>query len=118
VYLQIKGPKDIDSGMLINFTDIKAAFRKFLDTDYDHHMLLHPDDPAIDGLSPEDRKTWGITLMEWHADPTVENFALTVLAWAKRQWSERHYRIHVRVEEGPTNAVEVGDADPLWEDHA
>jgi 6-pyruvoyl tetrahydropterin synthase/QueD family protein len=118
VFLTIYGPMDPVSGMILDFTDVKHKFRTFLDTHYDHHFLLNPQDPlvALMCLGPEALNTmeedWGITYTDG-CDPTVENFARIILDWARNTFP-REYRYHVKVFEASTNAVEYGDFMPRY----
>jgi 6-pyruvoyltetrahydropterin/6-carboxytetrahydropterin synthase len=67
--LQMYGPVD-DKGMVcgLDFGDVKHIYRKHLDTDYDHHLLLNEDDVLL-----QQAELPGVQIMP--SDPTTENLA-------------------------------------------
>lgn len=119
VYLTIYGPMDPTTNMLANldFADVKGPWRKWLDDNYDHHLLLNPDDDLIavltDTFSSHILGQWGITTTD-HGDPTVENFARIVYEWSKKEFARGSIplKFHVKVYEATTNAAEYGDLLP------
>jgi len=80
VELELGG--DVNSrGLLcgLDFGQVKAGFRNYLDTDYDHSLLLNAQDPWAEdqgfGLLP------GLKVMS--VDPTTENIAARIGIWAQ-----------------------------------
>lgn len=57
-------------GMVLDFSDIKRVVSAWIDTQLDHRMLLHKDDPLVPMLSE-----WGEPLFLMDANPTAENIA-------------------------------------------
>ena len=117
VFLRIAGPMDPISGMVMDFGPIKSAWRGWLDDNYDHHLLLNPEDPLIvhllnhgGGFGEKTIEEWGITLTDG-CDPTVENFAKMNYHWAKDHFQQygQMYKFHVKVFEAASNAAEYGE---------
>jgi 6-pyruvoyltetrahydropterin/6-carboxytetrahydropterin synthase len=106
VELSIFGPKDQD-GMILEFGDVKAKWRGFLDESYDHHMLLNPDDPLVDSCDIHQLADWGITLMPQRVDPTVENVA-EMFAFNAQYIFGPHYQYHIKLREAASNWAEFG----------
>jgi len=74
-------------GMLagLDFGQVKAGFRNYLDTDYDHSLLLNARDPLAGNLNVQDTEGWvqlpGLKVMS--VDPTTENLAARIGLWAQ-----------------------------------
>lgn len=72
ITLDVRGPMD-QTGMVVDFGDLKQQFRQYLDTNFDHRLLLNRQDPlmALDlpGAVPFD------------GDPTVEEIARHLHGW-------------------------------------
>lgn len=73
----------------ISFGDLKKEFRSFLDSTFDHHLLLNEQDPwagpvALPDGSQGDGKfiTQLPGLMVMPGDPTTENLAKWIAEWA------------------------------------
>lgn len=97
VTMQVKGKLD-SNGILegISFTDLKQLFRHYLDTEFDHHVLLNVDDTwakpliplgatesAMHGLSAFTRDAIYLPgLKTCPGDPTTENIAMWIANWA------------------------------------
>jgi 6-pyruvoyl-tetrahydropterin synthase len=92
VELQMWGSID-DNGIMegMEFGDVKQVFRHFLDTSFDHHLLLNQDDPFAKVLQIPFRTTAGETvtrelelpgLAVCTEDPTTENLAKWIGGWA------------------------------------
>lgn len=67
-----------DRGMLVDFGDIKQPMKEWIDTNLDHRMLLHRDDPMV-GLLEERNEP--LYLMDMN--PTAENIAKTLFEAAR-----------------------------------
>jgi 6-pyruvoyltetrahydropterin/6-carboxytetrahydropterin synthase len=80
VTLEVFGEPDA-TGVIINFTDMKKAFRGFLDGHYDHRLLLNKQDPLLEDV-PEPGQTLYPGLQVMKGDPNTENFAELILQWA------------------------------------
>jgi len=106
IHLELWGPVN-DDGILmgIDFGDLKKAYRAYLDSNYDHHLLLNAKDPYVDFVLN------GTVVVD--GDPTVENISKWVGEWAY-EWGENagpngdHLpinRIKVTVRETGTNGA-------------
>jgi 6-pyruvoyltetrahydropterin/6-carboxytetrahydropterin synthase len=72
VTLSLTSPKLDNQGMVMEFGQLKAAWRAWLDAHLDHTLMLHQDDPlvaALQQVSPD------LRLFLLPADPTTENLA-------------------------------------------
>jgi 6-pyruvoyl-tetrahydropterin synthase len=102
------------TGMIMDFGEVKKKFREFLDTNYDHHLLLNPTDPLITFMGDNDPhyrgllNNWGVTVTDGR-DPTVENFASIIYEWAKKTWTDDWFKFNVKVYEAATNCASYGD---------
>jgi 6-pyruvoyl-tetrahydropterin synthase len=93
---------------MIEFGSVKYAFRNYLDTTYDHHLLLNIDDPWA---APIDVATKGHVHQEFLpglvttvGDPTTENIAAWVAEWAVLNYA---CDVTVKVQETHVNGVLV-----------
>jgi 6-pyruvoyltetrahydropterin/6-carboxytetrahydropterin synthase len=69
---------DLDHrGMLIDFTDIKKSISTWIDTQLDHRMILHEDDPALSVLQELNEPVFVIP-----HNPTAENIARLIYDFA------------------------------------
>lgn len=96
------------------FADIKKEFRGFLDSTFDHHLLLNENDPwARELLIPEwVDDAWIIPqranptrlpgLMPMPADPTTENLAKWIAEWAVYTFK---LPVDIHVQETPVNGA-------------
>lgn len=66
----LEGEQLDDRGMLIDFTDIKAKLRTWIDEELDHRMILCKDDPVINTLHEMNEPCYIID-----DNPTAENIA-------------------------------------------
>jgi 6-pyruvoyltetrahydropterin/6-carboxytetrahydropterin synthase len=80
VRLELAGVLD-RHGLLsgLDFGAVKARFREYLDSSYDHHLLLDRADPVLTALA-------GTAVPRIHtcpAQPTTEHIAMWVGQWAR-----------------------------------
>lgn len=68
--ITIEAEKLDERGMVLDFTDIKQVVSRWIDSNLDHRMLLHRDDPIIPLLMEHGEPVF---LME--SNPTAENIA-------------------------------------------
>jgi 6-pyruvoyltetrahydropterin/6-carboxytetrahydropterin synthase len=90
-------------GMVEDFGDIKSTFGKWLDSNWDHRVLLWEDDPLLQLIPLSALKVYGAVLVPFN--PTAENMAHFLLynqPWAKQLYAQRGKKvIAVQVEETP-----------------
>jgi len=98
------------TGALLDFSDLKKKFRKYIDEGFDHHLLLNVDDPWARQLYPieptvaESEADYLPGLVQVPGDPTIENLAKWWAMWAA---SEFKCDTSCRVDETNTNSAEV-----------
>lgn len=80
VTLTLKAEKLDDQGMVLEFGQLKAAWRSWLDTHLDHTLMLHQDDPMVQAVQAVDPE---IRLFLAPHDPTTENLARLLAEQAK-----------------------------------
>jgi 6-pyruvoyl tetrahydropterin synthase/QueD family protein len=104
VTLRLRGEVD-ESGKVLEFGDVKKQFREYLDTTFDHHLLLYAKDPILlDGVRGHVVSGLpGLQLFE--DDPTTENFAKHLLIWATDLFD---LRAEVEVWETAVNMAQAG----------
>lgn len=78
--IAIEAEKLDDRGMVLDFSDIKKVVSRWIDTELDHRMLLHRDDPAIDAL-----RKLGEPLQLLDVNPTAENIAKLIFDFTASQ---------------------------------
>lgn len=66
-------------GMVCDFADIKNSISHYIDTELDHNLLLHKDDPIIENLTRAGER---FTTFDEH--PTAEFLARLIYQEAKR----------------------------------
>src|SRR3954447_16396326 len=110
VELSLEAARVDERGIALNYHDeemdfgrIKQAFRAYLDTEFDHHLLLNSDDPWAKVLQDVDQHNAsghlpGLRLFP--ADPTVENIAEWIAEWSVTIFK---CSATVRVDETATN---------------
>lgn len=110
VFLVEQGP----NGMAVNtanqpmeFGAMKNMFRIYIDTKYDHHLILNESDPwtqTFDLFDGKGDSQYLPGLVTVPGDPTVENLAKWIAEWACA-----NYRCDVicRIDETKTNGAEV-----------
>lgn len=69
-----------DRGMVVDFSDIKAVIKGWIDETLDHTMLLCKDDPMVEVFKAQGEKFY---LMD--DNPTAENIAKLIYHFAKDQ---------------------------------
>lgn len=78
VELILDGVELDDRGMLVDFGDVKAPMKEWIDQNLDHRMLLNSNDPIISYL-----ESTGEPLYLMDANPTAENIAKQIYLVAK-----------------------------------
>ena len=69
-----------DRGMVVDFTDIKAVVKGWLDKELDHTLLLCRDDPVLPMLEQA-----GERVFVMDGNPTAENIARLICEFVARQ---------------------------------
>ena len=67
-------------GMVVDFSTIKRVVSAWIDTNLDHRMLLHKDDPALGFLKAQGEPLW---IMD--VNPTAENIAKLIFDFTASQ---------------------------------
>jgi 6-pyruvoyltetrahydropterin/6-carboxytetrahydropterin synthase len=118
VTMRIDGPLN-ENGILLDldFSAVKKGFRNYLDSRYDHHLLLNKDDPwaqqlrSVVGqveLTDDAHYTRLPGLATTPGDPTTENIARWICDWAVLCFeAEGVTAIHIDVQETGTNGALV-----------
>lgn len=106
-----------ETGMVadLDFGDVKQAFRHYVDTTYDHHLLLNENDSWAKVFPGKDITLPGASLFD--GDPTTENIARWVAEWVRDFYFLRFTGVTVKVEETSVNAIEVTLNWPIGVDH-
>jgi 6-pyruvoyl-tetrahydropterin synthase len=76
-------------GHVYEFGEMKKLFRNYLDTNFDHHLLLNKADPWAHALPVGDAAgshTFLPGLQPFEGDPTTENIARNIAEWAAKQF--------------------------------
>ncbi len=77
---------DLDSnaldelGMVMDFGDVKAVVKRWIDENLDHRMILHRDDPAVEFLKQQNEPMFLID-----TNPTAESIAALIFNFARDQ---------------------------------
>jgi 6-pyruvoyltetrahydropterin/6-carboxytetrahydropterin synthase len=105
VALSLQGQVD-STGKLggVEFGDAKHIFRHYLNTTYDHRLLLNADDPwALVRTAHSDfsKDLPGLQVLD--GDPTTENFAQTIGIWASATFK---LPVQVQVKETAVNMAQ------------
>jgi len=69
-----------ESGMVLDFSDIKRIVSQWIDEHLDHRMILQRDDPAVPLL-----QKLGEPLLLMDENPTAENIARLIFDQARRE---------------------------------
>ena len=101
-------PQGVLLGM--EFGDVKATFRHYLDSMYDHHLLLNAQDPWAQALTadvkPDQTFSWLPGLRTCEGDPTTENIARWVGEWCVNEYNcEGLERVKIEVWETQVNSA-------------
>lgn len=135
VELMIHGHVD-NNGLLDgrDFGNIKKVFREYLDSTFDHHLLLNEQDPWAGllaaksvlekhGPQPNDDFAWDDYpdlfeplpgLVKTPGDPTTENIAKWIAEWAANTFS---CKVNVIIQETGTNGAGYAahpSNDTIW----
>jgi len=78
--IALEGEQLDNRGMVIDFSDIKRVVSHWIDTNLDHRMLLHREDPMVDFL-----KSHGEPLFLLDVNPTAENIAKLIFDFTAGQ---------------------------------
>jgi 6-pyruvoyltetrahydropterin/6-carboxytetrahydropterin synthase len=96
----------------LDFGEVKFEFRHYLDTGYDHRLLLNEHDPWAKHLTPYlEAHADTVTgeelpgLVKFPGDPTTENIAREIGTWAHTVDSFKGLDIKVDVQETHVNAA-------------
>lgn len=73
VIISLEGESLDDRGMLVDFSDIKAELRTWVDENLDHRMILCKEDPVLPIL-----EEMGEPLYVIDSNPTAENIAKVI----------------------------------------
>jgi 6-pyruvoyl-tetrahydropterin synthase len=93
------------NGGTMEFGAMKRAFRNYIDTSFDHHLLLNQDDPWATMLRKGDgieEMLPGLTIVA--GEPTVENLAKWIAEWAAHEFRAD---VVCSIDETRTNGAEV-----------
>lgn len=107
VTMRFDGPLN-ENGILcdIDFGSMKRAFREYLDSRYDHHLLLNKDDPWARTIAFAEGEQKLPGLMTTPGDPTTENIAKWICDWAVSAFEpDGVTAIHIDVQETGTNGA-------------
>lgn len=102
---------DLDRlGMVLDFSFLKEKVGGWIDTAWDHNIILHPEDPLLD--IPPESSIWGgqkpYIMPDFAANPTVENM-VQVLAQEIRILLPQGIKLAtVRLYETPNCWADVG----------
>ena len=101
------GPEGIAlSGVLetLDFGFVKRKVREYIDSQFDHHLLLNVEDELFDLVGvPGAAETYFPGLMTMPGDPTIENIARWIGEWCRDEFSPKG--IGVRIDETNTNGA-------------
>lgn len=108
VGIELYGPMD-KRGMLcsLDFGAVKRLFRGYLDTEFDHRVLLNSEDPWASAQCDTGEFSESLPgLQPVNGDPTTENLARWIGEWARLNFIEAGITgIDVCVQETRVNAA-------------
>lgn len=88
----------------LDFGNVKKEFRKYLDSEFDHHLLLNRNDPFAGNIHLQNTEGWqtlpGLNAMD--GDPTTENLALLIANYMGPLYN---LSTEVKVDETSVNAA-------------
>lgn len=76
--ITLAAPELDDLGMVADFSDVKRVVLPWIDSEFDHRMLLHRDDPLVPVL-----REHGDPVKVLEVNPTAENIARLIYDFAK-----------------------------------
>jgi 6-pyruvoyltetrahydropterin/6-carboxytetrahydropterin synthase len=96
-----------EAGFPFEFSEVKKRFRTYLDTHYDHHLLLNQNDvwAQIAYVDRHERRQLLPGLQTFPGDPSTENLALWIAQWAANEFT---CDANVKVQETSVNAAVMG----------
>ena len=80
VEIEVAAPALDDQNMVIDFTDLKARIKGWIDRELDHRMILREDDPLVAAL-----RQLGEPVYVLESNPTVERIARLIFETASGQ---------------------------------
>ncbi len=80
VEIEVSAPALDGQNMVIDFTDLKARIKGWIDRELDHRMILREDDPLVAAL-----RQLGEPVYVLDSNPTVERIARLIFETASRQ---------------------------------
>lgn len=103
-----------------DFHDIKSTVRHYLDSVYDHHLLLNEKDPFAQPLIRTEWRDDGVGfghftvgepvilpgLLKFEGDPTTENIAKCIWKWASQEFDTAN-QVQVTVQETSNTSITV-----------
>ena len=102
VTLKLLGDVD-ETGKVVEFGEVKKQFRGYLDSEFDHRLLLWDSDPILMGRPDYDLFWPGLKYFE--TDPTTENFAAHLLHWSMETFNMKS---EIEVWETAVNMARAG----------
>ena len=114
VTFEIHDDPNRETGIIVDFHQMKRVFREYLDNKYDHKLCMWIGDPWLGQLRDASKRPDGIELyppglLVMDEDPTTENFArwigrdMRLLTW---EWPHGPNRLlRITVEEGLHNGA-------------
>jgi 6-pyruvoyl-tetrahydropterin synthase len=118
ISLQLDGELN-KNGILagLDFGSVKKLFREYIDTRFDHHLLLNKDDPwanqlrSVDQADPDPPSVHYTRLpglQTTPGDPTTENIAVWICDWAVMQFTgDDITAVNVLIRETGTNGAQA-----------
>lgn len=105
--VEFEGPVNPDGVLLgLDFHEVKAVYRRHLDTVYDHHLLLNDQDPLLAPLGVTAYEKYYPGLKTCDGDPTTENIAKWIGTWALHEFDTSGLaRVKVEVWETQVNSA-------------
>jgi 6-pyruvoyltetrahydropterin/6-carboxytetrahydropterin synthase len=64
-----------DNGFVADFSEVKKAYKTWIDDNWDHGMILNENDPYIEPIRADKMKVFAMA-----SNPTAENMALHLLS--------------------------------------
>ena len=102
--LVLSGEPDLDTGLLVDFTDMKKNMSELIDNYFDHSTLLYAGDPLRESLG-----CYSNRLVLLNKNTTAENIAQVLFNEWKRTFSELIQ--DVKVYETPSSVATVSCED-------